>query len=503
MRFTTLTFLLFFVAFYFAYWALPARRRVLLMVVGSLIFYSAWSIPFAFHFLGIVVFNYWLISILHERPSRRILWFLLAADLTNLFAFKYFYLFLQTVFDVGTLLFGGGGAAVAGLHPDAFNQFLEQATGLPGIVLPLAISFYTFQVMAYGVDVYRGRIEERASFVDFAAFILFFPQLVAGPIMRHSDFFHQLNANRANEEQTVSGMYLLLLGIIKKVIIADNVLPIISPIFTKPELYDWQSNLAAALGFSARVYCDFSGYTDIARGLGKLLGIDLPENFRAPYLATSFRDTWQRWHVTLSTWIRDYLYIPLGGSRLTEARNFLTVSLSFTLAGLWHGAAYHYVVWGAGHGLLLASERVLRRQRDAWLSRIAASASRPSWYEPVSGFVSSMPVKALRKTLAFLFIFAVWNILAVAFNAPSMTEAWSMWKQVFTGGTGLRSARIDFLGQMLLVTMLLNALQLREKDWQFGGRLFRYAGALLLAAATVLLLGRFSPEGTDFIYFQF
>ena len=500
MRFTTLTFLLFFVLFYFAYWALPARRRVPLMVLGSLVFYAAWSIPFAFHFLGIVALNYWLILRLHQRPSRATLWMLLLLDLSNLFAFKYFYLFLQTLFDLWRLLLPGGAAIAARLHPDAFNQMLEGATGLPSIVLPLAISFYTFQLMAYAVDVYRGRIAERVSFQEFAAFILFFPQLVAGPIMRHSDFFHQLKDNRASEQQSISGMYLLLLGIIKKVIIADNVLPAITPVFLKPELYDWQTNLAAALGFSARVYCDFSGYTDIARGLGKLLGIDLPENFRAPYLATSFRDTWQRWHVTLSTWIRDYVYIPLGGSRLSELRNFATVSLSFTLAGLWHGAAYHYIVWGAGHGLLLASERVLRRQRDAWFGRLQAAP--PVWFGPTSRILSSSPMVVLRKCTAVLFIFTVWNILAIAFNAPSMTEAWSMWKQIFTGGGGLRSPRIDFLGMMLGLSLLLNGLQLRE-NWHGGGRVLRYTGALLLTVATVLLLGRFSPEGTDFIYFQF
>lgn len=501
MRFTTLTFLVFFILFYLSYWALPSRRRLVLIFVGSLIFYAAWSVPFALHFLAIVTINHVLINRLFDRPSRSALSVILGINLINLFAFKYFYLFLGSLHDLASLA-----APLLGLEyqstlqPQNFNALLESSLGVPGIVLPLAISFYTFQLMAFAVDVYRGQIKEKATYLEFGVFILFFPQLVAGPIMRHSDFFHQLHENRATEDQTVSGMYLLMQGIIKKVIIADNILPVIAPVFASPEQYDWQSNIAMALGFSARVYCDFSGYTDIARGLGRLLGLDLPENFRAPYLAQSFRDIWQRWHVTLATWIRDYLYIPMGGSRQSELRNFITIFVSFTLAGLWHGAAYTYIVWGAGHGLVLAIERVLRRQRERVVARL--SAKNAPWFVTFTRIVSTTPAVVLRRIWMFLVVMTVWNLSAIAFNAPSMTEAVAMWKQIFTAGDGMRAPRMDFIGQMIVVTLLLNFLQLRPNLPAVLYR-FRYAGAFVLAIITVYLLGRYSPEGADFIYFQF
>ena len=506
MRFTTLTFLVFFLAFYIVYWTLRPRARLPLIVVGSLVFYAAWSLAFSLHFFGMVVLNYWLIEyFLRPAPSRRRITLILIVNFGNLFLFKYFYFFLGSLYDGGLLLGEITGADLAGIkifQEENFNAWMENASGIKSIVLPLAISFYTFQLTAYAVDVYRGRIPERSRPLEFFTFILFFPQLIAGPIMRHSDFFHQLREIRPDENKTLDGMFLLAQGVIKKVVIADNIAPLIAPIFNNPELYDWRANFMAAAGFSVRVYCDFSGYTDIARGLGKLLGLELPENFRAPYLSASFREVWTRWHVTLSTWIRDYVYIPLGGSRYSEIRNFFTIVLAFALSGLWHGAAYTYLVWGMLHGVFLAVERSLRRSRD----HLLASWSRrdPSAHGAWETRVNRPWVRFIRRVSAVSFIFLSWILVTAIFNAPGLSEAFTMLWRIFSfAGEGLAGSDNKLIGGMLLVTILLNFLQARGDRPLFQERKARYALAFGMCLLTAVLLGHFSPGGRDFIYFRF
>ena len=519
MRFTTLSFLIFFITFYLIYWKTRGRARLGLIVLGSVLFYAAWSVSFALHFVAIVVLNFFLIRRLLQRPSRALFLLILGLDFGNLFLFKYFYLFLRALRDsllgLDSALGGPLGLAQSGLAfflPEQFNPWLESWSGATSIILPLAISFYTFQLVAYAADVYRGEIKEKDGFLEFTTFILFFPQLVAGPIMRRSDFLYQLRDIRPDENKTQSGMTLLLLGVLKKVIIADNIHAVIHPVFQNPQNYDWTTNLMAAIGFTARVYCGFSGYTDIARGLGKLLGLELPENFRAPYLSRSFRETWNRWHITLSTWIRDYLYIPLGGSRRGPIRNFLNIVVSFTLAGLWHGANYTFLVWGFLHGLLLALEREARRLRERAAPRLAR---RGGIFQALFGALPSGSAWAtLRSLPAFAFVFSAWTILALIFNAPDIERAWIMLGSIFTGAESavLRSeeeARLIarnnmYLFWMFVLALFFNFLQTWKKrpfdSWKPAAR---YAAIGLGTILLMFLLGRYSPQGVDFIYFQF
>ena len=237
---------------------------------------------------------------------------------------------------------------------------LTSITGATSIFLPLAISFYSFVFIAYTIDVYQGKIQEKENFLEYFTFIFYFPHLVAGPIIRHSDFFYQLkNPIPLNGTKIANGIYLILQGMLKKLIIADNVSLTIQPIFADPSNFNTLSAWMAVLGYAVRVYCDFSGYTDIARGISKMLGLELPENFLSPYLTTNVRDLWKKWHYTLATWIRDYIYIPLGGSKTSEIRSSLNLILAFTIGGLWHGANYTFIAWGAWNGFMIAIERKL------------------------------------------------------------------------------------------------------------------------------------------------
>ncbi len=280
---------------------------------------------------------YFINNLMFKFPEKKklLISFLVVLLILNLSLFKYANFILQFIIDIGFK-----------------NNVISENFS---IFLPLAISFYTFQIMAYSIDIYRGIITEKRSISDYFLFILFFPQLIAGPIMRYSDFFGQIPRLTLNYVYT--GSWLILSGIIKKVLIADPIGNIIAPIFRLPETFEFYQILIAGAGFSIQVYCDFSGYTDIARGSALLLGYQIPENFNAPFFSRSAREVWQRWHITLATWLRDYIYIPLGGSRISELRTYINQIVTFTLGGLWHGADYTYIAWGSMWGILLAIER--------------------------------------------------------------------------------------------------------------------------------------------------
>ena len=246
------------------------------------------------------------------------------------------------------------------------------------IALPVGISFYTFQTLSYTIDVYRGDLTPERRFSRLALYVSYFPQLVAGPIMRPQTFLPKLDKPwTLTEAGFVSGFHLAIVGLVKKVVIADAIAPLVGVILDDPA---GQTTLAVWLGtvlFAIQIYCDFSGYTDIARGVSRMLGVEIPINFDAPYLATSIADFWRRWHISLSTWLRDYLYIPLGGNRGRESRVCVNLMVTMLLGGLWHGAAWNFVIWGGYQGALLCMNRWLSRRIAAWPAANAWLATRP------------------------------------------------------------------------------------------------------------------------------
>lgn len=475
MRFTTLSFLLFFVVFYAAYWSVKGRARLALVFLSSILFYSVWSVGFAVHFVFMVAFSYGIVAWMRRTDSAAPFYTGVIVNLGNLFLFKYFYLLLEVLFDVS-------GAAL--FDRQTFDRWMLDTTGYPGIVLPLAISFYTFVLVAYIFDVHRGLIKEKHTFLEFGVFAMYFPHLVAGPIIRHSDFFPQLSRIEANADKITRGMFLILLGLIKKVAIADNMLPLFSAIFHDPGSFSGQSNLLGAFAFSIWVYCDFSGYTDLARGMSLLLGIELPENFIAPFLARSVRELWRNWHATLGTWMRDYVFIPLGGSRQGELRSNLNLIVTFTLGGLWHGAHYPYIVWGFFHGVMLVLER-----------RLGLLADR---------FSLSLPRAFVRPAAVFqvLLVFSIFMIGAVFFNSPTVTSAFVLLKQVFTWGDGIETPNAEKLVYFGIGGWLLNFLQV-PRTYPAASISLRLGLVFAFACIVVLVLGKYPPGGRDFLYFQF
>ena len=347
MNFIQNEFLVFFVLVLSLYWLLRERRlQNLLLMVCSAVFYG-WVHPwFLFLLYGSAVTDYLVGLGMRRFPERKVplLVVSLAVNLGMLGTFKYCDFFIENVIAVLELM------------------GLQTSLHTLGIFLPVGISFYTFQTMSYTIEVYRGRLEPRRNFVDYAVFVSFFPQLVAGPVERATNLLPQVELPRTwNTERFLSGLTLALWGGAKKVMVADTIAPYVDKIF----LLDNPSGpmiWAATVGFSIQILADFSGYTDIARGTARMLGFELMENFRHPYLAVNPSDFWRRWHISFSTWIRDYLYIPLGGSR---GGFWGTVKATFgamLLSGLWHGASWTFVLWGAYHAALITGYRLVTKR---------------------------------------------------------------------------------------------------------------------------------------------
>lgn len=354
MLFNSTLFIAFALCFFACWHALRWQRaRLMVLVAASLLFYGYWDWRFVFLLLisGLVDFTAGLFMARTRAPRKRAMLcgVSVAINLFILGSFKYMGFVAQAIHD---------SAALLGLD-----------IPLPGwageLVLPVGISFYTFQSMSYTIDIYLGRLQPTTSPLRFFAYLAMFPQLVAGPIERAGHILPQLEQRRTpTAEQCRDGWSLLALGYFKKSVLADNLAPFVDQAFAhasaSPNGLTWW--LVAAM-FAAQIYCDFSGYTDIARGLAKLMGIDLMINFDQPYLATSFRNFWQRWHISLSTWFRDYIYIPLGGRGRGEAHGHLAMWLTMLASGLWHGAGWTFVLWGALHAAYLSVERITRWPR--------------------------------------------------------------------------------------------------------------------------------------------
>lgn len=364
MTFDSLAFAVFLPVVLVIYYSLNHRTQNLFLLAASYVFYGWWDWRFlSLLFISTVVDFF--CALMLERSTGKWrpcwLWLSLAANLGILGFFKYFNFFADSLASLLSTL--GVRAEYTTLH----------------IILPVGISFYTFQTMSYTIDVYRGQLRACRNFLDFALYVSYFPQLVAGPIERATRLLPQIQTRRqVSLQDWQEGGWLIFWGLFKKVAVSNALAPTVDAVFSQPEQTHWWSLLWGVYFFALQIYCDFSGYSDIARGTSRLMGIHLMRNFWHPYFATSFREFWHRWHISLSQWLRDYLYIPLGGNKggaLHTARNLM---LTMTLGGLWHGAAWHFVVWGIWHGALLGLERIFARSHQpttaSGLSRLMSTA---------------------------------------------------------------------------------------------------------------------------------
>jgi alginate O-acetyltransferase complex protein AlgI len=329
-------------------------NRQATILLASLVYYGYWNKSYLLLLLTPSIIDYYCAQWIEQYPRRRGTWLLISviSNLGLLAFFKYADFFLVTVSSVlGTRL-----------------RVLD-------VVLPIGISFYTLKTLSYTIDVYRGEIRASYDWWKYAMFVTYFPELIAGPIVRASVFLPQMTRSlRPSWPRAWAGSQIILLGISKKLLIADRMAPFVDPVFAHPDLFSSLTVASAVVAYSLQIYCDFSGYSDIAIGVSRIIGFDLPENFNLPYLATSVTDFWRRWHITLSRWLRDYLYIPLGGNRRGRFRTYLNLTITMFLGGLWHGANWTFVVWGLLHGTGLVLHKLWQEKNSQWGIRIPSFA---------------------------------------------------------------------------------------------------------------------------------
>ncbi len=472
MLFNSLPYLGLFSVTFLVYWLIPQKFRKNLLFVSSFLFYFYSGFAFTIHFILVIAVNFFFSLKLWEKkrqglPTSKLLIGIIILNFINLAFFKYFYFFLDSLDFLTTS-----------------QKFYEFGKGIH-IPLPLAISFYTFQLVALQVDIHRDHVPERISSLDYFLFILFFPQLIAGPIMRTTDFLPKLDKPSIDFDRVKWGIFLILSGLFKKVVLADNISGIVSPIYSHPNDYNSFTLYLVMFGFASQVYCDFSGYTDIARGSALLLGYEIPENFRGPFLSPSFREFWGRWHVTLSTWLKDYLYIPLGGSRGGVWRTQWNSLVTMTLGGLWHGANFGYILWGAYLGIILGVERLL-------------APSDPKKEIDPKGF------RRFWKVALTIHLFAISGIFfrTSAAGKDSLRLTGEYFKGFLNFFSGKGIVRWEELLLFVLLAFFWNAVQyypsIKERiRGQFSWLLPVFSVLMLL------LLGIFGDGGGEFIYFQF
>ncbi len=494
MIFNSFHFLAFFPIVVLVYFIVPKKVRYIWLLVASYYFYMCWNVKYVLLLLFSTVTTWlagWLIGVCRNSKGKKLsVAGCVVINLGILFGFKYLDFFINSCNKV----------------LGVFNiQLLEKPFD---VLLPVGISFYTFQALGYIIDVYRGRIDAEKNILKYALFVSFFPQLVAGPIERSENLLKQVNdvenKKLCNYENVTSGLTLMIWGLFVKMVIADRVAILVNTVFEQFDMYGTVVLVVGAIGFALQIYCDFMGYSTIAIGAAKVMGFTLMENFNTPYLARSISDFWRRWHISLSTWFRDYVYIPLGGNRCTKARKYFNVMVTMGISGLWHGANWTFVAWGLLHGIYQVLEDLL-------------TPLKTKFNEALKVKTESFSYKLLEIAVTFTLVDFAW----IFFRAGSLGEALCYCKRLFTKWDpwSLFNGAIYELGldrfefQVLAVSVVV--LLLTELLRYFKGQCiamflkeqciwFRWLVLFSLMLAT-LVYGIYGIqfESSQFIYFQF
>ena len=483
MLFNSVSFLIFFPIVVLVYGIIPRKLRLYWLLAASYYFYMSWNAVYAI-LIAVSTLTTWGCALMMQGKEKKRRQQLLALNLIINFGILFFFKYLGFVLSV-------------------FGQRLRF-----DILLPVGISFYTFQAVGYTIDVYREEIDAEKNFFLYALFVSFFPQLVAGPIERSGNLLNRLR--RLEEirvwvyERITSGLMLMLWGLFQKVVIADRVALVVDTVFAHPWKYGSVELATGAVFFAIQIYCDFNAYSTIAKGAARVMGIDLMDNFETPYFAQGVADFWRRWHVSLSTWFRDYVYIPLGGNRKGRARTYLNIMITFTLSGLWHGAAWTFVVWGILHGLY----------------RVTGECAAPLFARIKEKLRIRQEVFSFRFGKA-LYTCLLTSIAWVIFRASTIADAWYYLQRLFTrwnpwvlfnGGLyelGLDRFEANILKAALLA-MLAASIARVKSGRDFGEALaeqnlfFRWVVCILLILS-LLVFGSYGVDfdSTQFIYFQF
>lgn len=492
MVFNSFGFLWFFPLFLLLYRVIPLKVRWVMMLILSYIFYMGWQADLLYLILFTTLVSY-VCGILIEknagkrRAQRAYMIIAIVASLAVLFFYKYFNFVAENISSL-------------------ISVFGNEAPDLTlDLILPVGISFYTFQTLSYVIDVYKGTLPAERHFGYYALYVSFFPQLVAGPIERPENLLPQLKAkNPFTVNDTVMGLKFMLVGFFKKIVIADQVAVVVNTVYNNVggEEVNGLTVLIATLLFAVQIYCDFSGYTDIAIGCSRIMGIKLMQNFNDPYSATSIKDFWRRWHISLTSWFTDYVYIPLGGSRCKKWRHLMNIFIVFLLSGIWHGAAWTYIIWGVTHGIYQIVGNLIAKPKERLLSKMGLSNN-------------SRGVKIFNVTVTFILVSLAWMI----FRANSLSDLGVLFYELFCGwGDVSVAASLDALSLSVvgIITIILSIIILKALDLQINTRpkLDRDTEALSPARSAVYLVLTWtvalawlillaSNTESSFIYFQF
>lgn len=495
MLFNSLAFLIFLPIVFIVFWLTPSKLRWIPLLIASYYFYLYWSKKLIFLILFTTLVSY-LCGIFLEKAKgkvalrRLILAVTMISCLGVLIFFKYFNFLYDVFFDIGSL-FGAG-----------------EPTGYFSIILPVGISFYTFQTASYVVDVYRGNMRAEKHFGYFALFVTFFPQLVAGPIERSDALLPQLRAEKKmNDIDYVGAFRFMLVGFFKKIAIADSIGIIVNATYDNVSAANGLGALISVLLFSAQIYCDFSGYSDIAVGSAKLFGVNLMENFNTPYVSRSIKEFWGRWHISLSSWLRDYLYFPIGGSRVKTARWIFNITLVFFVSGLWHGANYTFIIWGLMHAFFQVVGKFTLGARNSFWKAVKV--------DPEGKLVS-----VLRNLGTVALVTLSW----IFFRASTPSDALVILKKIFTDYSfsaeylkntasilSLSTTTVIYTVFALLMMLCLEKLKYPERKFATD-RCPTYLRTSLRFIAYVVMIWciigvwivlQSANIGSSFIYFQF
>lgn len=437
---------------------LSPRWKEAFFLAASYFFYGYWDWRFCFLLLFVTIVSYFTAKASHNKVAFTVG---IIVPLAVLGIFKYFNFFLSSA------------AAVIG-----------RDIGALGIILPVGISFYTFQALSYVIDVHRGKIPVENDFIKLALYISFFPQLVAGPIVRAADFLPQLSQDRkVTIENFKTGIQIFVFGLFKKIVIADHLSVFVDDVYSKPAEFHWATIFLAVVSYSIQIYFDFSGYSDMAIGCAKCLGYDFNRNFNLPYISQSITEFWRRWHISLSTWLKEYLYIPLGGNRKGALRRYINLFLTMLLGGLWHGANWTFVFWGGLNGLALCIDKFLPSKQKNIVSQ------------------------GLGVFLTFSFVSFTW----IFFRAESFSVAWTVIKRMLTFQNGIRQPFVwSFVAIALLVVATVFAVikndnkDLSKVDGYYPiVNLNRIPGLTIFFVMVGLILALAYTGNNPFVYFQF
>ncbi|MFT5885054.1 MAG: alginate O-acetyltransferase complex protein AlgI [Arcticibacterium sp.] len=476
MVFNSFAFLIFFPLVTLLYFALPHKYRWWILLASSCLFYAWFKVEYLLILVFTIIVDYFAGLWIEKSEGKKRKWALIISIIANVG--------VLAVFKYANFVLDSANAVLFRMGEGTFDLW--------NILLPIGLSFHTFQAMSYTIEVYRGRVPAEHNIFRYALYVMFYPQLVAGPIERPQNVIHQFyEEHKFDYQRVISGLRLMLWGMFKKVVIADRLAFFVDLVYDNPHAYSGFPIIVATVLFGIQIFCDFSGYTDIGLGAARVMGFDLMKNFDRPYFSKSISEFWRRWHISLSSWFKDYVYIPLGGNRVSEARRYFNLFFVFMISGLWHGASWNFVIWGSLHGIYL----VIGQLTGKFQQRVIGLLKRP------------MLEKMVHASIVFTLVSLAW----VFFRARTFSDSVYLLKGMLKPASHSLSEVLTLIGMKeaivaFLAIVLMERVHWMQRNINFSAwfdskpQWFRWSGYYLLLAS-LLFFAVYS--NTQFIYFQF